>query len=440
MKVRLIYPIWERIYYQTKYILPPLGVLVVGGLTPDDVEVELTDENVGPIDFDEDVDLVAISTMLLAQAKRAYEIADKFRARGVKVVMGGLSVSTVPHEAALHADAIVIGEAEGVWPQVLADFKNGELKKRYSRSNGYVPGAEIGSPRRKLLNKPAYNYRGVEMLDLIETSRGCKFACYPCQVPTVSGSKHRIKAIDRVIEEMASIPNDRLFIVDNSLEQNEAHQLELFRAMAESKLDKKWVAHPISVKPEILEWAQRSGCWYVYHAIFKPSDLIRERIKLHHDHGIGVEGTIMVGLDNHDTDIFKEITDFLLEVNLDLAEFTVLTPFPGTRVFDDFKANGRMLHEDWSKYNAEQVVFKPKLMSPEQLEEGYRYCWTEFYKEMSEPERMYRLFRRLSRRTPWRPNISAPGDKQFTAPGIGKLWGGVMDADAQARKAAAAKS
>ncbi len=429
MKIRLIYPTWERIHYQTKYILPPLGVLVVGGLTPDDCEVALTDENVEPIDFDEDVDLVAISTMLLAQAKRGWEIADRFRARGVKVVIGGLSATTLPMQAALHADAVVTGEAEGIWPKIIDDARKGQLQKFYKRDD-YVPGATIARPDRSLLNEPLYNYRGVQMLSLIETSRGCKFGCYPCQVPFVSGTTHRQKTIDEVIEEMASIQNDRLFIVDNSLEQDEDHQRQLFKAMIDAKLNKTWVAHPISAKPDILELAAESGCWYVYHAIHKPSELMRERIKMHHDAGIGVEGTIMVGLDNHDKDIFKRIVDFLLEVDLDLAEFTVLTPFPGTKVFDTFKAEGRLLHEDWSKYNAEQVVYRPTQMTPQELEDGYRYCWDEFYKEIPERRRMYRLFKRLRDRHRWAPNVSKKGNEQYEAPGIrGSLWGGVADAD-----------
>lgn len=428
MRIRLIYPTWERIHYQTKYILPPLGVLVVGGLTPDDVEVRLTDENVEPIDFDEDVDMVAISTMLLAQAKRGWEIADRFRERGIPVVIGGLSATTLPLQAAMHADAIVIGEAEGVWPQLIEDFKKGQLRKTYQR-DAYAVGAGIAQPDRSLLNKPLYNYRGVEMLDLIETSRGCRFACYPCQVPFVSGTAHREKPMEQVIEEMAAIPNDRLFIVDNSLEQSEDHQKRLFKAMIDAKLNKTWVAHPISVNPEILELAAEAGCWYVYHAIHKPSDLMRDRIKMHHDFGIGVEGTIMVGLDNHDPDIFKRIVDFLLEVDLDLAEFTVLTPFPGTPVFDKMKRDGRILHEDWNKYNAEQVVFQPAKMTPKQLEEGYAYCWDEFYKEIPERRRMYRLFQRLRNRHSWSPAVSRPGEAQFEAPGIGgQLWGGVVEA------------
>jgi radical SAM superfamily enzyme YgiQ (UPF0313 family) len=424
MKIRFIYPTWRRIHYQTNYILPPLGVTVVGGLTPEEHEVHLTDENVQEIDFEEDVDMVAISTMLLAQAKRGWEIADRFRARGVPVVLGGLSATTLPEDAAKHADAIVIGEAEGVWPQLLADFQRGAMKKVYRRSE-YPGGAEMGRARRSLLNKPLYNYRGVEMLDLIETSRGCRFGCYPCQVPFVSGKNHRQKAMDRVIEEMAAIPNERLFIVDNSLEQDEDHQKRLFQAMIDSGIKKRWVAHPISVKPEILELAARAGCWYVYHAVHKPSKLMAERIRMHHEFGIGVEGTIMVGLDNHDKDIFKRITDFLLESDIDLAEFTVLTPFPGTPVFDEYKKAGRILHEDWNLYNAEEVVFRPAQMTPDDLQEGYRYCWDAFYKNIPERERMFRLFKRLRKRD-WKPDISKAGENQFPAKGVhGRLWGGV---------------
>ena len=426
MKIRLIYPVWERIYYQTKYILPPLGVITMAATIPEGHEVALTDENVETVDFDEDVDLVMISTMLLAQAKRGWEIADEFRKRGKTVILGGLSVTTLPDEAAEHADAIVIGEAEGVVPQVIADFQAGRLKKRYQRP-AYVEGNEIASPRRDLLNKPLYNYRGVEMLDLIETTRGCRFGCYPCQVPFVSGTEHRVKDIDRVIEEMAAIPNDRLFIVDNSLEQSEQHQRELYQAMIDADLGKKWVAHPISVKPDLLELAARSGCWYVYHAIHKPSPLMRERIKLHHDHGIGVEGTIMVGTDNHTKDIFKDLTDFLLDCELDLAEFTVLTQLPGTPVFDKFKADGRLLHTDWSKYNAEQVVYQPAQMTPDELQEGYIYMWEEFYKAVPERHRMWRLFKRLYKRHEWAPVTTRPGEAQFTAKGSpGRLWGGVV--------------
>ncbi len=428
MKIRLIYPVWERIYYQTKYILPPLGVITMAGTIPEEHEVKLTDENVETIDFDEDVDLVMISTMLLAQAKRGWEIGDEFRRRGKTVILGGLSVTTLPELAAEHADAIVIGEAEGVVPQLLEDVKNGTLKRVYQRPS-YAKGTSMVTPRRDLLNKPLYNYRGVEMLDLIETSRGCRFGCYPCQVPFVSGTKHRTKAIDRVIEEMASIPNDRLFIVDNALEQDENHQKELYKAMIDAKLGKKWVAHPISCTPEIMDLAAQSGCWYVYHAIHKPSQLMRDRIKMHHDHGIGVEGTIMVGLDNHNKDIFKELTDFLLDCELDLAEFTVLTPLPGTPVFDKMKAEGRLLHTDWSKYNAEQVVYKPAQMTPDELQEGYIYMWDEFYKAVPERHRMWRLFKRLYKRHEWAPVTSpSEGEARFQAKGApgGRLWGGVV--------------
>jgi radical SAM superfamily enzyme YgiQ (UPF0313 family) len=253
-------------------------------------------------------------------------------------------------------------------------------------------------------------------------------------VPMVSGNAHRTKQIDRVIEEMAAIPNDRLFIVDNSLEQNVQHQEELFRAMIDADLGKKWVAHPISVTHKNLDLAARSGCWYVYHAIHKPSDLIRERVKMHHDYGIGVEGTVMVGLDNHDTDIFKRITDFLLEIDLDLAEFTVLTPFPKTKVFDTFKKDGRILHEDWSKYNAEQVVYQPAKMTPDQLQEGFKYCWTEFYREQPEQQRMFKLFKRLYTKHEWNPATTNKGESQFSAKGVaGQLWGGVIDAAQQNR-------
>lgn len=424
MRVKLVYPSWQRIQYQTHYVLPPLGVTVVAACTPPGHDVTITDENVAPVDFDEPVDLVGVSTMLLAQAPRAFATADEFRRRGVKVVLGGLTPTCLPEEARRHADAVVLGEAEKVWPQVLADARAGALKPLY-RATGFVEASDIPVPRRDLLDSSKYSYRGVRMMDLIETSRGCRFGCFPCQVPYVSGRDHRMRDIEAVVDEMAALEADRVFIVDNSLEQNEDHERRLFRAMKRAK--KSWVAHPISVKPDILELAVESGCWYVYHAIHNDSKVIRERVRLMHDFGIPVEGTVMVGLDQHGPDVFKRMVDFLLDIDLDLAEFTIMTPFPGTPLFDGLKKEGRLLHEDWGLYNAENVVFRPAKMTPAQLEKGYHFLWETFYKKESQPQKMFRLYRRLMERRDWRPPIGAHETRVLPnqSAGAGALWGGV---------------
>lgn len=424
MRIKLIYPTWQRIQYQTQYVLPPLGVAVVAALTPSEHEVVICDENVEPISY-EPVDLVGISTLLVSQAPRAFEIADEFRARGIPVVLGGLTVTCLPELSRQHADAIVLGEAEGVWPQVITDAEQGKLKPFYQRE-GFASGAEIPSARRDLLNPNHYTYRGVRMMDLIETSRGCRFGCFPCQVPYVSGKNHRIRDIETVVDEMAGMQNDRVFIVDNAMEQDESHQHQLFAAMVRAK--KNWVAHPISAKPDILQLAAESGCWFVYQAIWQESQMIRDKVRMMHEFGIAVEGTILLGLDTHGPDIFKRMVDFLLASDIDLAEFTVLTPFPGTPFFDQMKRAGRLLHEDWGRYNAEDVVIRPAGMTPDQLAEGYQYMWDNFYKDESQPAKMFRLYRRLVSRQAFRPEIQGPERRPLPGQraGTSALWGGVV--------------
>jgi radical SAM superfamily enzyme YgiQ (UPF0313 family) len=196
--------------------------------------------------------------------------------------------------------------------------------------------------------------------------------------------------MDKVIQELSDIENNRLFIVDNSLAQDKKWELELFREMI--PLKKKWISHTIEDDPEVLDLAAQAGAWYVYQAIFDTSDFIKERVKRYHDHGIGVEGTILLGLDNQTEDDIKRLIDFLLEIKLDLAEFTVMTPFPHTKAWDDLLRQGRIFDRDWNNFNAGQVVFTPKNITPERLQELYEYAWKTFYHDESQEEKMFQLF------------------------------------------------
>jgi radical SAM superfamily enzyme YgiQ (UPF0313 family) len=163
-------------------------------------------------------------------------------------------------------------------------------------------------------------------------------------------------------------------------------------------LKKKWCSHPIEDKPEVLDLAAQAGAWYVYQAVFDTSEYIRERIKRYHDHGIGVEGTILLGLDNHTEDSIKRLIDFLLEIELDLAEFTVLTPFPHTKAFDDLHRQNRILSYDWDRYSADQVVYQPKNMSAERLQELLAYAWDTFYQDEPQQIKMAKLFQQVVRK------------------------------------------
>ena len=396
MKMELIYPRWPKLDRQTEFHLPPHGPVVFAAALPDDVEVTFTDDNLQTVDFDASCDLVAISTMLSSQLPRAFEIAREFRQRGKKVIFGGISTMLHAEEVQQHADSVFLGEVEGRLEEVIGDFKRGELKPVYNYMQMHPDINLVGTARREILDRESYNYRGVQMLDLVHASRGCKFNCYPCCTSFLGGTSFRPRPIDKVIEELDSIKNNRLFIVDNSLAQDRQWLIDLFKAMI--PLKKKWVSHPILDDDEVLKLAAEAGAWYVYQAVFDMSDTIRNRVKRLKDHGIGVEGTILLGTDDQSEDDIKRLVDFLIEIELDVAEFTIMTPFPQSPVRRQMEREGRILSNDWSKYTADKVVFQPKQMTPEKLQEMYHYAWDTFNAESGHQLKMGKLFERVIRR------------------------------------------
>jgi len=393
MKLKLIYPKWDKLPGQTTFNLPPHGPVVFAATLPSDIDISFTDENVETINFDEPCDLVAISMMLSTQVKRGWKIAAEFRKRDIKVIFGGISTMLHAEETVEHADSVFLGEAEGRMEEVLEDWKNDRLKKVYNYMGQHPPIESVGPARRDLYKRHLYNHKGVQMVDLFHASRGCRFSCYPCAVSYLGGRIFRPRPMDKVIEELATIENNRLFVVDNSLAQNKEWEIELFREMIPFR--KKWVSHTIEDDPKILDLAAQAGAWYVYQAVYDTSDYIRERVKRYHDYGIGVEGTILIGLDNQSEDDIKRLIDFLLEIDLDLAEFTVMTPFPHTKGYDDLYRQGRIFDFDWNHYNAGQVVFHPKQMKAERLQELYHYAWDTFYRDESQEQKMFHLFSKV---------------------------------------------
>lgn len=417
MKFKLIYPKWQKLEGQTTFTLPPHGPVVMAASLPEYVDVSFTDENVEAIDFDEACDFVGISMMLSTQVKRGWEIAAEYRKRGKKVIFGGISAMLHAEETMLHADSVFLGESEGRMEEVFTDFKNNSLKKVYNYLNVNPDINLVGPARRNLYKRELYNHKGVQMVDLFHASRGCRFSCYPCAVTYLGGRKFRPRPVHKAIEELETIENNRLFIVDNSLAQDAEWEKELFKAMI--PLKKKWISHTIEDKPEILDLAAQAGAWYVYQAVFDTSDYIKQRIKRYHDYGIGVEGTILLGLDNQSEDDIKRLIDFLLEIDLDLAEFTVLTPFPHTKVYDDMLRQGRIFDKDWNHYNAGQVVYKPAQMSPERLQELYNYAWESFYKDETQEAKMFRLFSKVVMRE-MEDNTFRPRDRKLVNKTFGR--------------------
>ncbi len=391
MKMQLIYPEWKKLKHQTVFHLPPHAPVVLAAALPEYVDVHFVDDNVETLEYDTSFDIIAISVLLTCQMPRAFEIADKYREMGMPVIFGGIAVMLHAEEVMVHADSVFLGEVEdGRLEKVMDDFKNGKLKKVYDYMQNHPDTNTIHSARRDILNNDLYAYRGIQMVDLVHASRGCRFNCFPCCNNFLGGGKFRPRPIDKVIEEMEGIKNNRLFIVDNSLAQNKEWVMELFRAMI--PLKKKWVSHPIVYDDKVLKLAADAGCWYVYQAIVDTSDVIRDRIKRLHDHGIGIEGTILLGTDDQDEDYIRRLIDFLMEMNLDMAEFTILTPFPESPVRRKFEKQGRIFHNDWKDYTCDKVVFQPKKISPERLTAMYDLAWSTFYKDGGQQTKMGSLF------------------------------------------------
>lgn len=393
MKILLIAPdrYWgkHRDNLKTPAILaPPLGLLAVAALTPPDIEVSLIDERVENIKFESDVNLVGMS-VLTADAPRAYEIADNFRKRGVKVVLGGMHVSVLPYEALNHSDSVVVGEAEELWPQLLSDFKRGTLKRIYSSTR--FPNLSLVPPARtELLRK------GVRYIDMVQTTRGCRYNCNFCSVSSIQGRTIRARPVDKVIEEIKKLNSRSLYIVDDNILAKRSYAQRLFEAL--TPLKKSWLAQAsfnlLNRENHLLKIASRAGCKGIFIGLesISPSNLkevnkthnvvskYREVIKKIHDFGLGVIGSFMFGFDGDDSSSFSRTLEFVRRVKIDLASFTLLTPFPGTELYRQMKKGGRIIERNWAKYDCAHVVFKPKKISPKELQQGLNWMYKEFYR------------------------------------------------------------
>jgi radical SAM superfamily enzyme YgiQ (UPF0313 family) len=390
MKIKLIYPKWPKLKNQPEFNLPPHGPVCFAAALNQEIEISFCDEHVQELDFSEPADLICLSVMLTCQMPRAWEIARQFRSLGKKVIFGGIATMLHAQELSQYADSIFLGEVEGKFDAVIEDFQKGRLKKVYNHLLDFPDMSLVGTARRDILERDLYNFRGVQMVDLVHASRGCRFHCFPCCAQYLGGRKFRPRPIASVVKELESIDNNRIFFVDNSMAQDDAWEKELFKAIA--PLKKKWISHPIKDDDQILELAAKAGCWYVYQAVVDTSEHIRNKVKRLKDRGIGVEATVILGTDDHDQDYIKRLVDFLLDIDLDLAEFTVLTPFPHTPIRQELLGQGRILHNDWELYTGGEVVFKPAKMSVESLQKMYEYAWKTFYSDFSKEIKMAKLY------------------------------------------------
>ena len=388
MKIELIQPARVRnIGTSKKALSPPLNLAVIAALTPPDVEVTITDENITTIDIEKKVDLVGI-TVLTVTAKRAYEIADRYRAQGVKVIMGGIHVSLLPEEAAEHADSLVIGEAEDIWNTVIADFKANTLKNTY-KAEKRPNLVNLPIPRRDLFDRSKYLAKNT-----IFTTRGCPFDCSFCSVTTFFGRSYRCRPVEEIIAELKTLPQNEIIVfMDDNIAGNVKFAKELFRALIPHKI--RWISQcsiTIAKDDELLKLAAESGCIDLFLGIesISPESLnavgkkinkveeYEESFRKIHSHGIAIHGFFIFGFDTDDEDIFKRTVDFARKNRLESAQFDILTPYPGTRFYDDIEEAGRLRHKEWDKYGYE-LVFEPREMPEETLKKWHTWSWRKFY-------------------------------------------------------------
>ncbi|HYV48975.1 MAG TPA: radical SAM protein [Myxococcaceae bacterium] len=394
-----------------------LGLYTVAACTPADVEVELHDEYLAPIDFDTDADLIALSAKTSAVA-RAYQVAEEFRRRGKKVVLGGIHASLRPQEALERVDYVVLGEAERSWPRFVELFKKGEAP-RLMPSDGFMEMGEIPVPR---WNKAQYREF---LFHQVQTTRGCPFTCRFCSVPDISGNAFRMKPPEKVVEEIRAFPRTGLlrdqirtlyFVDDNFISRPSAtHSLmdALLPLRKKGELG-EWSAETtlnVAADQKLLDKFAAAGCGTLIIGFESVSEdtlltmdkkvnfalTYQEAIKRIHDRGMSIVGNFIVGFDTDTVRVFEDTLKFIDDNVILYPFFSILTPMPGTKLHDEYRDAGRLDHTDWSLYDTRHVVFEPKQMSREQLMDGYIYLYEQAYasaRGFDRMERYWSLFRR----------------------------------------------
>ena len=368
--------------------VPKLNLPLLASYADDLFNVHIIDETVEDIDFEIRADLVAI-TVLTQVSHRAYEIANEFAKRGAKIVMGGFHVYFFPDEAAEYADALVIGEAEGVWEQLLQDFLAGKLKKRYQRDTLHNL-VGLRKPRLDLLKREAYATPNV-----METSRGCPHKCAYCAVTLFWGYRYRIRPIQEVVDEIRSMPSGGIAFIDDNIIGLPSRAKELFKAMI--PLKRKWYGQAdlkLARDPELLDLCTKSGCQWLFMGIESTNTQnledvgksrvnkvkqYQESLRTIQDAGINVFGSFIFGLDHDDQTVFDNTVQFCVDNHLQAANFYLFIPLPFTRLFDRMEKAGRILHRNWSRYDGNHVVFRPMLMTPDELMDGYLHAYRSLY-------------------------------------------------------------
>jgi radical SAM superfamily enzyme YgiQ (UPF0313 family) len=367
---------------------PPLTFEMLAAVTPLEHTISLLDERIEKINFNKSYDVVGI-TVITSAASRAYECADEFRRRGITVVLGGWHPSVFPDEAKQHADTVVIGEGENSWLHLLQDLEKGTLKPFYNNIQP-VDFQTLPPPRRKFSHNRGF------VIGEIQATRGCSMGCHYCAITNRPfGRIWRCRPIENVIKEIETIPQKFLYFSDSSLTENPQYTKQLFRAMKDSnkKIFCNGNTNILHHDEELIKLSSEAGCleWSIgfesvsqesLNSIGKQTNKVHEfaaTVKKIHDYGIAVNGNFIFGMDEDHPDIFDKTIDAVQDWELDLSAFSLLTPFPGTPLFERLEKEKRILTKDWSQYDLRHVVFRPKYLSPLELFDETQRVHDEIY-------------------------------------------------------------
>lgn len=393
MKVKMILPalteaespFWRPIKYS---LFPPLGLATLAAyLSPDDV-IDLQDQHVETLNLDDSPDLVVIQ-VYITNAYRAYSIADHYRKRGAYVILGGLHVTSLPEEAAPHADSIFLGPGEETFPQFLKDFKAKKPKKRYF------------SPVRTLVNIPPIRRDLIKrhlylVPNSIVVTRGCPHHCNFCYKDAFfeGGKSFYTQSVDDALSEIDRLPGRHLYFLDDHLLGNTRFAEDLFNGMSGmNRLFQSAATVDSILRGNLIEKAAAAGLrsLFVGFETFSPNNLrqsnkkqnlqkdYRRAVQRLHDLGIMINGSFVFGLDDDDPDVFKRTVEWGIQNSITTSTFHVLTPYPGTSLYADMQKAGRIVTSNWDLYDTRHVVYKTTRMTPAQLEEGYHWAYREFY-------------------------------------------------------------
>ncbi len=378
MKILLISPRRDSHVYSNKGILiPQLALFILQGLTPEKHKVKIIEEEYQEIDFNQDCDVVAISCMT-SNASRGYKIATAFKERNKTIVMGGIHPTILPDEALQYADAVVIGEAEGVWETVLSDIENNCLQERY-----HVPDPDLT----RYIPKDFSSISKKQMFNLVPvlTTRGCPYNCDFCCVSDIFGKKIKHIPIENAVRDIVESKAKNFIFLDDNIISNRKYARELFNALIPLKIN--WIGQSsisFANDTEMMKLAAKSGCRGLFIGLEsvmenevknlkKLSNDIRETeksLKKIRKMKIIIMASVIFGFDEDTPDIFEKTLKFLRKNRISIASLNILTPYPGTKTFDDLKKQNRLINERWEHYDHHTVVFKPKNMSPVELQVG----------------------------------------------------------------------